>query len=731
MHNINALYSIARRLPRIVMMVSVIWLISLYAHGMSKSSLSDNLRDIKDKQVTDTLPDVIVSAELETRRGNEDIIVVTKNMRKGTHNAGELLGKVNGMQYNPMTTDLTYMGSKNIMVLVDSVEKDLSYIKRLQPGRFDRINIVNMPTGKYSGYDAVISLHTIPKYEGYEGVVMAQSVISPNGRNGKGNDLKQAQTTGQFTYTNRKINIDFIADWKRHVDGLDFYRGSEYPLNGFTESDITPFSYSSPNKENTGMNSVGDLSLDYEINSRHSVSVRGNIAPSWVHERSMNTILRKYAEGNRELTFTEKRNNDIKNRLDFMYGVWYRGKVERWSLDANLTYNHIAFKRLFGLERSTDFSLTDDRRYTARYLSGGVSANSYAKNGKWSYSVSDYFSLTDYEETAETDGCRLSSGDYFRNRLDAALYYFPNRNLYIGLNAGASVDRSSEAGIDNTHVSPRGGMQFMWNHPSRKFVMRFYYSAYSSSPSLSLMQSFAQFTDSLVMTTGNPDLKPALVNDFNFTLSVLGMFTLNARYILTSKNAYSFVNSDFGMIPSGVETYFASTSYVNGRNDKWNVTLTFAKDFRSHWSVSATAKVRGEKASYRRLSSDKVLPAYDWYVMYHTLKNSLQVYLSGSMTSYSTITPQTRMWNIEDGFALSVCKYFLNNQLQVLGMWTLPLHLTTGERHGGMVSQPLVTRQWGSSQNRQNNLLQFSVLYSFKGGKSVTKYNRQIETVDL
>lgn len=731
MRNINALYSTARRLPRMVVMVSVIWLISLYAHGMSKSSLSDNLRDIKDEQVTDTLPDVVVSAELETRRGNEDIIVVTKTMRKGTHNAGELLGKVNGMQYNPMTTDLTYMGSKNIVVLVDSVEKDLTYIKRLQPGRFDRINIVNMPTGKYSGYDAVISLHTIPEYDGYEGAVLAQSLISPNGRNGEGNDLKQVQTTGQFTYTNRKINIDFIADWSRHVDGLDFYSGSEYPLNGFMESDITPFSYSSPNKENTGMNSLADLSLDYAINSTHSVSVRGNIEPSWVHERSMNAILRQYAEGNRELTFTEERNNDIKDRLDFMYGVWYRGKVERWSLDANLTGNHISFKRLYRLERSTDFSLTDDRCYTARYLSGGVSANSYAKNYKWSYSVSDYFSLTDYDESADTDGRRLSSGDYFRNRLDAALNYFPNRNFYIGVNAGVSIDRSSESGIDNTHVSPRGGMQCMWNHPSRKFFMRFYYSAYSSSPSLSLMQDFAQFTDSLVMTTGSPDLKPALVNDFNLTLSALGMFTLNARYILTSKNAYSFTNPDFGVIPSGVETYFASTSYVNGRNDRWNVTLTFAKDFRSYWSVSATAKLRGEKASYGESSSYKVLPEYDWYVMYQTLKNSLQFYLSGSMSSYSTITPQTRMWNIEDGVSLSACKYLLNHQLQIVGMWTLPFHFISGNRHGGMVSQPLITRQWGSSLSRQNNLLRLSVLYTFKGGKSVIKYNRQRETVDI
>lgn len=58
------------------------------------------------------LDEIVVTAELLKRQGNEDIITVTKAMREGTRNAGELLGRINGMFYNPLSTDLQYIGVK-------------------------------------------------------------------------------------------------------------------------------------------------------------------------------------------------------------------------------------------------------------------------------------------------------------------------------------------------------------------------------------------------------------------------------------------------------------------------------------------------------------------------------------------------------------------------------------------------------------------------------------------
>ena len=84
-----------------------------------------------------------------------------------------------------------------------------------------------------------------------------------------------------------------------------------------------------------------------------------------------------------------------------------------------------------------------------------------------------------------------------------------------------------------------------------------------------------------------------------------------------------------------------------------------------------------------------------------------------------------------DLYALSVSKFLFNNRLQLLGMWYIPLHLTDGGAHGGITSPSYCTRYWADNNFRVNNMFQISVLYRFNGGKSVKKYDRQSETVDI
>lgn len=58
-----------------------------------------------DTLMSKQLDEVTVAADLNRVEGNKDIITITKAMREGTHNSGELLGKVAGMMYNPLSTE--------------------------------------------------------------------------------------------------------------------------------------------------------------------------------------------------------------------------------------------------------------------------------------------------------------------------------------------------------------------------------------------------------------------------------------------------------------------------------------------------------------------------------------------------------------------------------------------------------------------------------------------------
>ena len=95
------------------------------------------------------LNEFIIEEDLIKRNGNEDVITITKTMLEGVKNTGELLGKLQGIFYDPVSGEILFHGSPNILVLIDGVEKKETLIKRLKPERFDKITVTSFPSGMY------------------------------------------------------------------------------------------------------------------------------------------------------------------------------------------------------------------------------------------------------------------------------------------------------------------------------------------------------------------------------------------------------------------------------------------------------------------------------------------------------------------------------------------------------------------------------------------------------
>ncbi len=703
-----------------------------YGQDVETAEMADSTRSVTnepDTLASKRLDEIVVTAELLKRQGNEDIITVTKAMREGTRNAGELLGRINGMFYNPLSTDLQYMGSKNILILVDGVEKGAGYIKRLRPERFDKITITNMPTGIYASYDAVIDLHTRPLYTGYEGVVLTEAVIVPGDRNGDGDNLRKSRNEGQFTYTREKFNIDVSAGYTFNQQGLSDYFDKEYPLNGLKETTLET-SDKSPDKYIRSNRYSAEVAADYDINRRHSISAKISLAPSSDHDRYDYRIKRDFTDLNITDIVSESQNSDIRDRLDVLAGLWYRGRVSGWRLNSNLTYTNIGYNRCNATGRSSGYHNTDNRKVSSQYFTGGLEAKRQSNNQKWIFTLSDDFILSNFKEDRAETGNRLSESNDFRNTFNASADYQVNNKLSLGFNAGFSVFRNSYNTASDTHFTPKAGFQAMWI-PSDNVFMRLNYSASTRYPALSGLQDYGQFTDSLMYSSGNPELKPSLIHDISLTATFLKSISIEGRYTHTSDGVFSHFSPAFGMIPSGATTYYTMSLPVNGTKDRWSVNLTYSKAFGPHWQLSLTGTLVGERAKYGDDVTSKVLPQYDWYVLYQTMKGSLQFYLSGAMIQTTYITPQSDIRDCVDVYALSVSKFLFNNRLQILGMWYIPIHLTEGGAHGGITSPSYSTRYWADNNFRFNNMFQISIQYRFNGGKSVKKYNRNSETVDI
>jgi len=54
--------------------------------------------------------EVIVVGDSIVRYGDRDVVRITKYMRRGSYNTGEMLDKIPGVSYNRVTGDISYLG---------------------------------------------------------------------------------------------------------------------------------------------------------------------------------------------------------------------------------------------------------------------------------------------------------------------------------------------------------------------------------------------------------------------------------------------------------------------------------------------------------------------------------------------------------------------------------------------------------------------------------------------
>ncbi len=361
------------------------------------------------KAVADTikpnvrLEGVEVTTRTETHSGLTDSYMVTKQMREGIRNAGELLSRVNGVFYNPMTREIKYLGSSNVVILVDSIQKSDSYIKRLSPDRFDRIDIVNNPTGKYLGYDAIINFHTKPNYIGSEVNLTSQSFVAPDGRNGEGQDFQNERATFDLTHTRNRWNLSADGEYKWYQGGTSSYSTAIYPYNDLRQTKLerprkTPTDNSQSNKYDFGM------ALDFQPNDKHSFSIQWRIEPKDSKSSSDYDLLMENTRTGESKTINYSSRNHVHNRLDNSLGLYYRGRFNGWMLNSSATYNFGNWDRFYSIRRSDGYILDNNQDNSQRYFWGGADMTRQVVGGKVTLGFSDYVTIANYKNRNRLSG---------------------------------------------------------------------------------------------------------------------------------------------------------------------------------------------------------------------------------------------------------------------------------------------------------------------------------------
>ena len=703
---------------RINIPIKITFILLICTFNLHAGNITDADTIIDNSNRDIQLSEIVIEAKNTTYTADGEHHIVTSAMRAGRHNAAELLTNISGVHYNPLSMDLTYAGSSKIKILVDSIDKDESYIKRMSPKRFDRIDIIQHPTGIYSEYDVIINFHTKPTYIGLDNNDWNQTSIHPNGSNSKGKNVSNSRSGVNFTYTKNKWNVDASISWTWVRQNTSEYYNKIFEYNHYSEQSIEKDSPTNSTYENNLKASIG---LDYTLNDNHSISFLWSINP------------RNFSTGKYQTLLVENINTDEPQYIDYTskykapdnlkntFGLYYHGDINGWNVSASATANIAGWNDTREVYRSDIYALYNKHNCSNRYFWGGMDAR--RQFGRWNLSLSYYATSLNFKERQYETKAMLSDNNILTNDFDATIQFTPHQRFSILVNAGLYFYKAKESDDRYSCLRPKAQLGMLWDINSNVRA-RLNYSISSDMPSLMQMSAAEQFVDEMEWQTGNPSLKPVTNHNVSIAINLSNNLAFSGGYRYGSNAIYNITGT--ATEPAGYvdNIFYAASQYQNGQLQSVNFNVDYFRSLSKKIDISLSLGIKGNYAKYHTLNTHRWAPSGDWYVSYNFDKLDLTTYLSYNINGNAIVTPQSIDWGLTDAFAISAVKQLWKGRAQINLMWYPAIHITDGNTKSRFISPALTKFGWANNQFRTNNLIMLGFAMRFSNGKDTRSYEK-------
>lgn len=656
------------------------------------------------------------------RYADRDVWRINKKLRKGASNTAQMLSNIPGFDCDLITNSLSYYGRQKILLLVDSLEKPDEYVKKLHHMRFEKIDVITQPSGRYAGYDVVVNLHTKPNYEGYEGDLSHWMRVLPTDGNGEGRNVSMMGETASFTYTKNKWN--FVAWGKyffqqRRLDKDDFSSELTYPLNNFREeAQSGSFSKNKSDRLNAY------AALDYQINNRHSLSLSYNFAGNYQQSGSLANMLKtNFGDGTEENII--KQNSDDTDEGRHTLGLYYRGKTNAWRYFLNFNYTHERKNNDYEFLQNEDFSTESHEKNRMDYIWLNTEVNRSFFDGKFYVSVGYTYNWKDYEQHDRFAGSLLSENTYNRHELWTWMSYrfSPNTNVNFSFSA-QSVQTKSTGYHDHNMVYRASGA--LYHRFNKDVWFRIKCNSSVAYPELSQVTNYGYFADSLSWIAGNPTLKSSVQHTAYLWSDFFNLFNLDAGISLEPNCIKRVVESRYGLLPSGAEGYYSYSAPQNTNYRTMWLAFHVYKQLKN-WRLSANVQYNDYRAKYKDMGHHKGCFAGGVDVRYYNEKHELTFNASYNLRTFNTATVQGWSEQRDDHFEVQLRKLFLNQRLDVTLGYELPIHFTKMKTSAFTYTPVSETKEILKSRKSNDHIISLSLSYKFFGGKSVRQYQREMK----
>lgn len=684
----------------------------------------DKTLNITLKEESQTLEEVVVTATRPViKQTAEKLIVDLEKTEMLNSNLQDIMRKVPGVLVT--NNGITIAGKGGVRILINGKTTEYMDVETLlrdfPADNISKIEVVEQPGAEYdaSGSGAIIN------------IILKKNVKlgthgSVTGWVGEDNGFEYGTRASIASYKN-KLNWQTSIGHSKPTWRDDLFLVRTVGTETYDQKSISPYN---PNNFNVSGN------IDYYINDNNSIGVGGR----WNNRKSERVTTSKTIISNTNSTSTLFSENSFdRDRINFNINPYYEynSDSERLLIDFNyINYKNDNTNTLSDIAGSTlpfsDRKYIQDGKYTIKTYRADYS-KSFSENFKVSLgtkfaNVNTDSDLQSFVEN-NNNGFDLDQTSSSQFLVDESIFAIYSKiNATSGKWSFSGGLRYEDSKTDGTSIFLKNGSKV--NEVKRRPIKKIFPSASISRkltddigasvsysyrirrPSYNSLNSFQEFLDPFSAEEGNPNLKPAFTNNYQFNLTYQGQPFFTIGYSKTNDVIFDLIKQDN-------TTAQIRQQAVNVENfTNWN--------FRLFGPLSFIKGVEGytgfivNQNTYNSVTHGVDLSKWSlfWFIQAsYKLPWEMNFEMSGN---YGTGALEGQIdvdWLA--GLDFSIAKKFLDDKLKV----NLGFNKMLNRGFNGNIDYGNGVAQVESNGSRQN--IQLRLVYSFgsKFGKKKTRRN--------
>lgn len=650
------------------------------------------------------LNETTITARGVDHKVDRNSYLVTDKMRERASNAQELLDQIHGVRFDKLSNSIKVGNETAVLLLVDGIQQSGVYIKNLPTNRISKIEVITEPSGRHlsDGYAAIINFILKEDYQGYDINIRNMSMTSLAGYNGDDWLINDQPGIG-ITYTKDKINLFANYVYANIHMNTPIWKKQEY-------KDLLEIESKRTGKDNQNniygyMSNYLNAGINYQLNPNHTISFQGdytfqNIRDNYLFDQQVRDI--KNNISTKSVTTTRNKTRD----KDYVGTLFYKGEIgDNLKIYSDFTYNHYKNDVENRFNQDNNFLQNNLYKESKSYTKFNLEGD-YILSSKLSLNLG-YVNVWRKYDSENINGEKMLNYSERRNQLFSYLQY--NTNDKLSMKAGASMEYIN---IRSDKKNSFWNLQpyFQLNYKASEVAnINISYLTNSYYPTLYQLSPMTTAVDSIMMQSGNPNLRSAVRHTISVKATFWDRLTIKPMFKFTPKRISEIYTYEKG-------DYFSTFANINVK--QYAVQVIYDQPLGGYFNWNSTFTYYYDKSSYKGISNSYHGLIFDSEVGYFNPKWNL-----GAQVGYyrsidkGALLQGYQMVNM-DSWMLSVQKQFWKKRASLMISYFLPLEWGVRGELKKEIDTPFYKESYTQSLKPYRNMLMVRFNLRFNSGKT-------------